>query len=144
MNHRPALAVLAAVALPLTLGAAPAHAGPLATQEGEPVVSERVNGTVATINTRANRIRLEDRTRVRYDSNDRLNVQHWYNVAEEDRIACELRDTGGEELFERLAQRADIIPVRLSGAIYADKDQESIIFLYADTCDGIIDELDSL
>ena len=145
MNRRPAVAVLAAVALPLTLVSAPAQALSLAGAPGKPTTSESVTGTVVRINTKANRIRLEDRSRVKYDANDALTIHQWYDVVEEDRIACELRDTGGEEWFERLLEHADDdVSVLLSGAVYADKEQESLIFLYANTCDGVVDALDTL
>lgn len=133
--------VVAAVALPLSLVAAPAHAGP-AVSKHTPPMTEPQQGTLERLKVRTNKIRLTDKRVLRYDKNDLILAQHLYDTedAEGPDFFCDLFDSGGEELAAAFAASGLEVSVD-----YLDlprrKDVSSFLFSI-DTCDGTVDAAD--
>ncbi|WP_298457609.1 hypothetical protein [uncultured Cellulomonas sp.] len=116
---------------------------PLAAGAAGPPVEE-VLGTLASINVRANTIRLTDGRVLRYDSNDLLIPQQGYDAIvdeETSEITCELWDAGAEDVIDRFARNEATYSV--SGTVYADRREMSVIMVFADTCDGVIGPADT-
>lgn len=144
MNRRRGHAVVAAAALPLCLVATAAVATP-ALAARRPV-SEEISGTLVSINTRSHRMVFTDRRPVKYDRNDLIIFQHGYEFYEEPQgdaeptITCDLWDAGNEVDAARYIKRG--ITLTVTGTEHRSPRAVSGFIVFANTCDGVVDEDD--
>lgn len=138
--NRPARAILTATTLTVTLaGPAAAHAP----------ATGHVEGIIASVNTRSNRITLTDGTVVRYRHQDRFATTHIHEQPGADPFDCDVEDHGGlgpdapgttEGVFE------DVLAP--GGQLTADvqrkrRDGPSFFYVVLNTCDGVLDGRDA-
>jgi len=147
MKLRRMFVVYAAAALPLGAIAAPAHAAPAVSGHERPVIDWR-EGTLERIKPNANKVVLTDRTVLRYDRNDIILTQHYFDVAPPDPqypevFNCDLSDTGGTiESDVTVARFAETgLEVSVDYLDLPRRDVSSFIFSI-DSCDGVVDEAD--
>lgn len=147
MDRRRGHLVVTAAALPLAL-VTTALLAPPAVGHPRPSTGEEVVGTLASLKTRSNKIVLTDGRTFRYDRNDLLLVQHLYDFVEEPHgdeeptISCDLFDTGGEKSADRLVRKGREVTVR--ALVFQRHRDVSSFILSADTCDGVVDDADTL
>jgi hypothetical protein len=134
--------VVAAVALPLSLVAAPAHGAPAAASRGDGPAVESGEGTLLRIKTKSNRVFLTDGRVLRYDGNDILNAQHLHDVedAAGPDFFCDLFDSGGEETVARFARSG--LEVSVDYLEFRKAKEVSSFFFTINTCDGVVDAAD--